>query len=433
MSVDPNLLDDLEGRGLIHQIAEPKDAPLRKLLEEPQVIYCGFDPTASSLHLGHLIPLFALRRFQLAGHKVIALAGGATGMVGDPSGKSEERQLLTKEVLEQNLAGVKQQLSAFLDFEGDNPALLVNNLDWTEGLSLLEFLRDVGKHFFVNVMIKKDSVKDRLAREGEGLSFTEFSYSLLQGFDFFWLNQNHGCKVQIGGSDQYGNIVAGTDLIRRKNDGERGYGLTLPLLLKADGTKFGKSAKGTNVWIDPARTSPWAFRQFWFNQPDDMVITLLKRFTFLPLSEIAKLEETVGKGREAQRALAVHMTGLVHGEETATQVEKAAEVFFNPKADLREMPVELLEDAFSEAPTTELARSELEGEGKNWLDLVVEVAWGGANKRGQARKDIQGNAMSLNGQKLTDPEAAITTEHLVHDRYLVIRKGKKSQFLVKLK
>jgi tyrosyl-tRNA synthetase len=433
VTVDKTLLADLEARGLVHQIAEPSEAPLSKLLETQQAVYCGFDPTSTSLHVGNLIPLLALRRFQNAGHRVIALAGGATGMVGDPSGKSEERNLLTREDLARNLEGVKEQLSRLLEFEGPNSAILVDNLDWTEELTLLEFLRDIGKHFRVNVMITKDSVRDRLTREGEGLSFTEFSYMLLQGFDFYWLCKEHGCQIQVGGSDQYGNITAGTDLIRRKLDGKRGYGLTFPLLLKKDGSKFGKTAGGQTVWLDPQRTSPFAFRQFWFNVGDDEVIDLLHRFTFLDLDEIAALKEALPDApRAAQRILAMEMTKLVHGEQTMQQVEKAAEVFFNPKASLSDMPVEVLEDAFCEAPTTEVDRARFEGEGIAWLDLVVEVVWAGAQKRGAARKDIQANAMSLNGVKVNDPEHAIGVGDFVHDRYLVIRKGKKKQFLIKV-
>lgn len=433
MTVDPTLLDDLRARGLVHQIAEPSDAPLSELLTQQQTIYCGFDPTSTSLHVGNLIPLLGLRRFQLAGHKVIALAGGATGMVGDPSGKSEERNLLTREQLQANVDGVKAQLSRFLDFEGDNPALLVDNLDWTENVTLLEFLRDVGKHFHVNTMIRKDSVRDRLERDGQGLSFTEFSYMLLQGFDFFTLYRDHDCRIQVGGSDQYGNITAGTNLVRRKLGGQA-YGLTFPLLLKSDGTKFGKTAGGQTVWLDPARTSPFAFRQFWFNTEDAAVIDLIRRFTFLPKEEVDALEAVVeakSEPNKAQRVLAVAMTTLVHGAEVSAKVEEAAAVFFNPKADLRDMPAEFLEDAFAEAPTVEMPRARFT-EGTAWLDLVVDVVYAGAQKRGAARKDIQANAVALNGAKVQDPEATIDASHLVHDRYLVVRKGKKNHFLVKL-
>ncbi|MGE0709893.1 MAG: tyrosine--tRNA ligase [Planctomycetota bacterium] len=432
MTVDPSLLQDLEARGLVHQIAEPHDAPLRELLATQQTVYCGFDPTSTSLHVGNLIPLLALRRFQQAGHRVIALAGGATGMVGDPSGKSAERNLLTREQLQQNLDGIKAQLRRFLDFDGPNAALLVDNLDWTADLRLLEFLRDTGKHFHVNVMIKKDSVRDRLEREGEGISFTEFSYMLLQALDFQHLFERHGCRIQVGGSDQYGNITAGTELIRRRLRGQA-YGLTFPLLLKSDGSKFGKTAGGDAVWLDPARTSPFAFRQFWFNTGDELVITLLRRFTFLPLERIAELEAGLKeRPQQAQRALAIEMTALVHGEETSLQVEKAAEVFFNPRGDLREMPPAMLEDAFAEAPTTELPRTRLEGEGISWWDLVVEVVYAGAQKRGAAKRDIESNAVALNGEKAADPERRVTAADLIHDRFLVLRKGKKQQFLAKV-
>lgn len=427
--VDQNLLTNLRARGLVHQTTN--DEELAKLLSAgPTVVYAGFDPTGDSLHIGHLIPLLGLRRFQLAGHSVIALAGGATGMVGDPSGRSTERNLLTREDLEHNKRAIKSQLSAFLDFEGENPAVLVDNLDWTGEVTLLDFLRDQGKFFRVNEMIKRDSVKDRLEREGEGLSFTEFSYMLLQGNDFRALSRSHGCKVQIGGSDQWGNIVAGTDLAR-KSDGAHLFGMTCPLLTRSDGSKFGKTAGGESVWLDPNQTSPFQFRQFWFNQADDDMPRLLRFFSFRSLEEIEALEAEAAADKGArlcQKALAREMTALVHGEEMAERIERAAPIVFNPKGDLREVDPDVLAQAF---PALPLPRATLEA-GLPWLDLVVQIVWEGANKRGQARKDIQNNGMSLNGVKWTDPEASVGTQELLHDRFLMIRKGKKQQFLVEV-
>lgn len=436
MPPDADLLSDLKARGLVHQIADQEEPPLAKLLVEgPVTVYAGFDPTGDSLHIGHLIPLLGLRRFQQAGHRVIALAGGATGMVGDPSGRSAERNLLTREDLERNKAAIKSQLGAFLEFGGQNPALLVDNADWTADLRLLDFLRDVGKHFRVNVMIRKDSVRDRMEREGDGISFTEFSYMLLQAHDFLALHRDHGCQVQIGGSDQWGNITAGIELTRRTLDAGV-YGITFPLLTRSDGSKFGKTAAGEAVWLDPLKTSPFRFRQFWFNQADSDVFRLLRYFTFIPSAEIAALEERAASepgARLGQRELARHMTALVHGQEVCEQVERAAAILFDPKGDLSQVPAEILADAFGGAATISLEASRFAGEGCEWLDLVVEVVWGGANKRGAARKDIQNSAMSLNGSKWTDPEARVTSDQLLHGRFLVLRKGKKSQFFVEVR
>lgn len=425
------LFEDLQSRGLIHQTTHQESKPLPALLEEPQTVYCGFDPTADSLHAGSLIPLLALRRLQQAGHRVIALAGGATGMVGDPSGKSEERNLLDRETLTANLAGLKGQLARFLDFDGPNPATVVDNLDWTADLTFLEVLRDIGKHFHVNVMIRKESVRSRLERDGEGMSYTEFSYMLLQAYDFFHLFKTHDCRVQVGGSDQWGNITAGVELIRRRLSGVA-YGATFPLLMNSDGTKFGKTAKGA-VWLDPAKTSPFAFRQFWYDTDDSDVITRLKLFTFLPLEEIAAHEQAVADKAQpgaAQRALARHMTALVHGEDEAAKVEQAIEVFFDPKADLRDLPAEYLADAFQEAPTFDLPRARFEGDGVPLIDLVVETVYDGGQKKSAARRDIQQNAISINGKKVNSIEARVAGADLLHDRYVVVRKGKKSVFLV---
>jgi len=426
------LFDDLQARGLIHQFTEA-EVPLAEFLEGGQrCVYAGFDPTADSLHVGHLIPLLGLRRFQRAGHTVIALAGGATGLVGDPSGKSAERNMLTREVLGANVAAIKGQLERLLDFS-DGKALLVDNLDWTGELTLLEFLRDVGKHFTINAMQRKDSVKNRIERKGSGISFTEFSYMLLQANDFLHLHRAHGCQIQIGGSDQWGNITCGTELIRRSGGEGHVYGMTMPLLCNSDGSKFGKTAAGA-VWLDPNKTSPFAFRQFWHGTTDDDVVERLLYFTDLPLDEIQALgAEVKEKPYQAQRKLAWEMTCLVHGEEVAQRVEQAVKVLFDPKADLREIPLEMMADAFAGAPLTELPRERFSGDGLPLLDLVVETVHAGAQKRGQARREIEKDTcISLNGTKWTDSTAAVTASELLHDRFLVVRKGKKNQFLVKV-
>lgn len=427
------LIDELTARGLIHQMTEHEERPLARLLDQPQTVYAGFDPSADSLHVGNLIPLLGLRRFQLAGHRPVALAGGATGMVGDPSGKSEERNLLAPEVLAGNLARIKQQLERFLDFGGPSGAVLVDNLDWTRELTFLEVLREIGKHFHVNVMIRKDSVRTRLEREGEGMSYTEFSYSLLQAYDFLHLFQSHDCKLQVGGSDQWGNIVSGVELIRRKL-GQSAYGLTFPLLMNSDGSKFGKSAAGA-VWLDPSKTSPFAFRQFWYGTTDADVIDRLKYFTFLPLEEIAALEQKVADKSEpnaAQRALARAMTALVHGEAEADKVERAAALLFDKEADLRDLPLEYLADAFAGAEQVRLPRERLVGEGLSLIDLVVATVHGGGQAKSAARRDIQQGSVAINRRKLQQIEARLTTADLLHDRFLVVSKGKKSHWLVEV-
>jgi tyrosyl-tRNA synthetase len=446
-----NLFQDLEARGLVAQ-ASDHEVPIARALEQRQVVYAGFDPTAPSLHVGNLVPLLGLRRFQQAGHEVLALAGGATGLVGDPSGKSEERNLLGRDALAHNLSKIKAQMERFLEF-GAGKGRLVDNIDWTGDLKLLDFLRDVGKHFKVNVMIKKDSVKDRLEREGEGLSFTEFAYMLLQANDYLVLAREHGCTLQIGGSDQWGNITAGIELIRRVLS-RHVYGLTFPLLKNSDGSKFGKTAKGA-VFLDPEMTSPFEFRQFWFTTADADVGARLRTFTFLPLEQIADLErktkEKSGEPNEAQRVLARTMTEMVHGKEEADRVERAIEMLFgNPtREDLLKIPASSLEGALAGAPVATLERARLEGEGLPLLDLVVHAVYEGGQKRGQARKDIEGekpkkdiegekkapppvHSISLNGEKVTSADRRTTLRDLLHDRYLVLRKGKRNYFLVRV-
>jgi tyrosyl-tRNA synthetase len=429
------LFEELEARGLVHT-ASDHEVPLARALEQPQIVYAGFDPSAASLHVGNLVPLLGLRRFQQAGHQVIALAGGATGLVGDPSGKSEERNLLTMDVLRHNLDCIKGQIQRFLVLDGKR-GKLVDNLDWTGELRLLDFLRDVGKHFTINAMLKKDSVKNRIEREGEGISFTEFSYSLLQAHDYLVLAREHGCTLQVGGSDQWGNITAGIELCRRVL-GKHVYGLTFPLLMNSDGSKFGKTAKGA-VFLDPTLTSPFTFRQFWFQTPDADVVARLKTFTFLPVEEILALEQKVkdkSAPNEAQRVLARHMTELVHGKDEADAVERAIEVLFSShgtREDLLKVPAGYLEHAFEGAPLVDLTRGALEGDGMSLIDLVVAAVYGGAQKRGQAKRDVADDkAIALNGEKVVDPERKVTGADLLHDRYLVVRKGKKSYFLVRV-
>ena len=426
-----SLFQDLTARGLIHTLSENEEQPLSRLLDAPpQVIYAGFDPTGPSLHVGHLLPLLGLRRFQLAGHRVLALAGGATGLVGDPSGRSSERNLLDTATLRANVAAIKSQLERFLELGPGSTGKLVDNLDWTGELPLLAFLRDVGKHFTIQNMLRKDSVKNRIEREGEGLSFTEFTYMLLQAHDFLHLWRSEGCTIQVGGSDQWGNITCGIELIRRVG-GAHAHGLTFPLLLNADGTKFGKS-EGKAVWLDPARTSPFAFRQFWFQTADADVGQRLRFFTFLPVEEIeALLAENQRRPNAAQLRLARELTALVHGAEEAEKVERAAAVLFDPEGDLRQVPPEYLADAFDGAPVLEVPLARLEGPGVGLIDLLVETFHAAKPSKGAARRDLEQGAISLNGAKVADLTRAVTRADLLHGRWLVLRKGKKNYWLVR--
>lgn len=422
--------DDLQQRGLIHQFSENEEHPLPALLDAPpQVVYAGFDPTGPSLHVGHLLPLLGLRRLQRAGHRVIALAGGATGLVGDPSGRSSERNLLDEDTLRSNVSSIKGQLEKFLELGPGTSGQLVDNLDWTGGLSLLHFLRDVGKHFTIQNMLRKDSVKNRIEREGEGLSYTEFSYMLLQAHDFLHLHRTHGCGLQIGGSDQWGNITCGIELIRR-TCGAHAHGLTMPLLLNSDGTKFGKS-EGKAVWLDPARTSPFAFRQFWYNTADADLPQRLRFFSFRALEEIAALEALIPtQPNQVKQALAHELTALVHGQSEADKVERAAEVLF--KGDLRQLPPDLdLQEAFEGAPLLELPRARLEGDGLPLIDLLVETFHAAKPSKGAARRDLEQGSISLNGEKVSDLQRAVVAADLLHGRWLILRKGKKSYHLVR--
>ncbi len=428
-----NILDDLRWRGLLADCTD-LDALTQRIAQGPVTLYCGFDPTADSLHVGNLVPLFALRRFQLQGHHPIALAGGATGMVGDPSGKSAERNLQTPEQVEHNIAAVKQQLTKFLEFDpaktpANNPARLVNNHDWTAPISFLEFLRDVGKYMTVNSMIAKDSVRSRMEDRDSGISYTEFSYMLLQGFDFYHLRKTFNCEIQIGATDQWGNITVGTELTRKKM-GETVWGLVFPLLTKADGSKYGKTATGT-VWLDPKRTSPYRFYQFFVNADDADVIKLLKTLTFLSQDEITALEAELkanAGARAAQKALAREMTKLVHGEERLAGALKASDVLFGGTLD--GLAAEDFQDVIAEAPTKEFERAKLDAAGTSLIEALVHA--GLAPSKGQARKDIEGGGIYVNNVKAPDITRALTTADVIFERYVLLRKGKRTYAVLKL-
>lgn len=423
-----SILEDLQWRGLYADCTDLA-ALTRRLAAGPVTLYCGFDPTADSLHVGNLVPLLALRRFQLDGHHPIALAGGATGMVGDPSGKSTERNLQTPEQVAHNIASIKEQLSRFLDFNAPaNPARLVDNATWTAPLSFLEFLRDVGKHFSVNAMLAKESVSARLGSES-GISYTEFSYMLLQAHDFFHLREKMNCELQVGATDQWGNITAGTDLIRKKL-GVPAWGLTFPLLTKADGTKYGKSASGA-VWLDAKRTTPYRFYQFFINSDDADVIKLLKVLTFLPQEEIVALEnelEANPGARAAQKALARAVTTLVHGESACADAIRASEIMFG--GGLEGISESLFQDVVGEIPTKDLEKAKLEGAGTPLVELLVHA--GLAPSKGQARKDIEGGGIYVNNVRSAEAARAVTTADLLFGKYLLLRKGKRTYAVLRV-
>jgi tyrosyl-tRNA synthetase len=423
-----NVIAELKWRGLIQDMIPGTE---EQLLKEPTSGYVGFDPTADSLHIGSLIPIIVLVHLQKYGHKPIALVGGATGMVGDPSGKSAERNLLSKEVLDKNVAAVKQQLSKFLNFSSDqsNSAEMVNNYDWFKNISFLDFIRDAGKHISVNYMMAKDSVKKRL--EGEnGMSFTEFTYQLVQGYDFYWLYENKNCKLQFGGSDQWGNIVTGTELIRRKTGGEA-FAFTCPLLTKADGSKFGKTEKG-NIWLDPAKTSPYTFYQFWLNTADADAERFLKVFTFLPEQEINDLVQQQ-KGNEhlriLQKKLAEELTCFVHSRKDYEFAVKASSILFNN--DTAEILKELNEDQLLQVmegvPAVEMEKDQL-----NNLDIISLLAETKIlPSKGEAKKMIIGGGIFINKEKVNSIDEKINQGQLLHGKYVLIQKGKKNYFLLK--
>ena len=417
-----SVFDTLKERGLVADCTAREVPEL--LSRERLVIYCGFDPTADSLHLGHLVPIMALSHLQRAGHKVLLVIGGATGMIGDPSGRSSERNLLTPEEVRRNAEAIKVQMARLLDFGGPNPAKLLNNYDWIGPMTFIEWLRDVGKHFSLASMLAKESVRLRLESE-TGISFTEFSYMTLQAYDFLHLYDAEGCTLQVGGNDQWGNITAGIDLIRKVRGGQA-YGLTFPLVTTASGEKFGKSA-GNAIWLDQRRTTPWDFYQYLVRQDDRDVIRLLKLYTFLPLDEIAELEQRMARDperREAQRALAFEVTRMIHTEATAQEVARAAEVIYY--SEIKDLSDDLLMSVFSDVPRVEVTLAELEA-GIDILDLLIRA--GLASSRGEARRLIRGGGVYMNNVRL-ESEGRVTEVNLASPSFIVLRAGKRRQCLV---
>ncbi|WP_146551058.1 tyrosine--tRNA ligase [Rummeliibacillus sp. SL167] len=416
------LIEDLKWRGLLYQQTDAEG--MEKLLNEEKVsLYVGVDPTADSMHIGHIVPLLTLRRFQQAGHRPILLVGGATGMIGDPSGRSTERNLLTAKQIDNNVAGIKKQLERIFDFSGDqNGAQLVNNYDWVGKLSAIEFLRDYGKLININYMLNKDTISSRLET---GLSFTEFAYTLIQGIDFNHLYDHYDVRIQVGGSDQWGNITTGLEVIRKTHDEEtRAFGITIPLVTKSDGTKFGKTAGGA-VWLDAEKTSPYEFYQFWLNTADADVVKYLKIFTFLSHEEIETLAqkvETEPHLREAQKTLAAEMTKLIHGEAGLEQALRITAALFS--GDLKSLSVDEMKVAFSGVPSIELPK-----EAKNIVDLLVEAKISSSKR--QAREDVTNGAISVNGEKVKDLDYIIDTKDRMEDAFAIIRRGKKKYHMVK--
>jgi tyrosyl-tRNA synthetase len=422
-----NPLDEYRWRGMLQDLTEgAQDA----FTSEPRTAYIGFDPTASSLHVGNLQTIMGLVHLQRAGHSPIGLVGGGTGLIGDPSGKNQERQLLTKEMAAENLEGIRRQLERFLDFEATrNPARMVNNLEWLGEMRTVDFLRDVGKHFSVNALLRKESIRRRVAEEEEGISFTEFSYVLMQAYDFLVLHDRFGCTVQMGGSDQWGNITAGIDLIRRVR-GKKAHGVVFPLMTSATGAKFGKTEEGT-VWLDPSLTSPYRFYQFWMNTDDRDVVAFLKSFTLLGHDEIVDLGEALEERpheRAAHKALAADVTRRVHGETGLTRAQQATQVLFG--GALEGLSGDEIADIFSDVPSSEIAKEKLGGEGIAILDLLVES--GVASSKGDGRRSIQGGGVYLNNVRVDDVECRVTLGDAMDGRFLVVRKGKKNYHLAKL-
>jgi tyrosyl-tRNA synthetase len=429
-----NFIEELKWRGLIHDIMPGTEEQLAK---ETTSAYIGFDPTSDSLHVGSFAQIMLLKRFQMAGHRPIALLGGATGMIGDPSGKSQERNLLNEETLNKNLEGIKNQLRKFLDFDStaDNAAELVNNYDWMKKLSFLEFIRDIGKHLTVNYMMAKDSVKKRIGEESkQGMSFTEFSYQLVQGFDFLWLNENKNCKLQMGGSDQWGNITTGAELIRRKT-GDEAFALTIPLVTKADGGKFGKTESG-NVWLDPERTSPYEFYQFWLNSSDEDAEKYIKIFTLLDKEEVAKL---VAEHLEAphfrvlQKKLAEEITVMVHSRNEYEKAVEASQILFGKGTteSLAKLDERTFLSVFNGVPQYQVEKSALES-GIDLPELLAEQTQIFPSK-GELRRTIQGGGLSINKTKVETSELIINIDKLLNNKYLLVQKGKKNYFVITVK
>ncbi|OAK68170.1 tyrosine--tRNA ligase [Lederbergia galactosidilytica] len=418
------LLDDLKWRGLIYQETDA-DGLADTLNKEKISLYCGVDPTADSMHIGHLLPFLTLRRFQNHGHRPIVLVGGATGLIGDPSGKKEERKLQTLEQVDSNVQGLKKQLEQIFDFQGENGAILTNNFDWVGSMDLITFLRDYGKNIGVNYMLAKDIVSSRL---DSGISFTEFTYTILQAIDFYQLYENWNCKMQIGGSDQWGNITTGLEMIRKMaGEGAKAYGMTIPLVTKADGTKFGKTESGA-IWLDPVKTTPYEFYQFWINTSDADVVKYLKLFTFLDRAEIEELEKSVQTEahlRKAQRTLAEEMTRLIHGDEALAQAIRITEALFS--GNIATLSAKEIEQGLKDVPTFEHE----EGMDAGLVEILVQAKISPSKR--QAREDIQNGAVSINGEKTTDLNYQLEEEDKLDGKFTVIRRGKKKYFLIQYK
>lgn len=413
------LLEELSWRGLVYQ--QTDEEGIETLLNKEEVkIYCGADPTADSLHIGHLLPYLTLRRFQEAGHRPIVLVGGGTGMIGDPSGKSEERVLQTEAQVDKNVRGIQQQMEQLFDFNVENGPIFVNNYDWLSQISLIEFLRDYGKHVGVNYMLGKDSIQSRLEN---GISYTEFTYTILQAIDFGHLNRVHDCKLQIGGSDQWGNITSGIELMRRMYGVTDVYGFTIPLVTKADGKKFGKSESGT-IWLDPEKTSPYEFYQFWINTSDDDVIKFLKYFTFLSKTDIEALEKSVVEEphlRKAQTTLAEEVTRFIHGNDALAEAQRISQALF--KGDLKSLSAEEIKAGFKDVPQVTLSN-----ETTNIVDALVETKI--ASSKRQAREDITNGAIYINGERQQDLAYTLSSDDRYDDTFTIIRRGKKKYFMV---
>jgi tyrosyl-tRNA synthetase len=426
-----SILEELKWRGLIADCTDA--AELEKKISSPITLYCGFDPTADSLHIGNLVPLLALRRFQLLGHFPIAVAGGATGAIGDPSWKAQERPLLTKDVLDRNIASVKVQLARLLDFETKkNPARLMDNASWIQNISYLDFLRDIGKYFSVNQMVAKESIRARMEDREVGISYTEFSYMLIQAFDFHVLARDFNCELQIGGSDQWGNITPGIELCRKKL-GKQVFGLTLPLITNADGTKFGKTEKGA-IWLDPKRTSVYRFYQFWINTDDRDVIRYLKFFTFSPKEEIEALETRHTENPNARiphKKLAREMTALIHGEVEMINADVASNVLFGENVDLVNSKTNIFHSIIGEVPMKEIEKSKLDDAGISLVEVLVHA--GLCSSKGQARKDIEGGGVNINNVRETNFQRAVTSNDLLFGKHILLRKGKKNYVVVTAK
>ena len=414
------LLEDLKYRGIIYQMTD--EEKITELLDRGQLsLYCGADPTADSLHIGHLVPFLTLRRFQDHGHRPIVLIGGGTGMIGDPSFKSEERKLQTEDQIDDNVRGIKKQMERIFDFSDENSALLVNNKDWLQEISLISFLRDYGKHVSLNYMLAKDAIQSRLET---GISYTEFTYTILQAIDFGHLNRQYDCKMQIGGSDQWGNITSGLDLMRRVYGETEAEGMTIPLVTKADGKKFGKTESG-NIWLDPKRTSPYEFYQFWINQSDADVIRFIKLFTFLEREEIEALEESVMTEphlRKAQKRLAEDITAFIHGEDALAEAQRITEALFS--GDIKSLSVDQIRDAFKDVPSASYPEEDM-----NLVKVLVET--GISPSRRQAREDIKNGAIYINGERQQDIDYEIHEDDKLDGAFTVVRRGKKKYHMVK--